>query len=239
MKKKLLRVVAVVLLFVLLTFTGCSAVGGFSCLNQCTVNQCTGGFLENVGCFSDCLLSINPVTCLCMWVNEDCGECYHGLYVDTCYVCAEDARGSYEYSGKHEDEILCLNRGDSFNDSMYGKPPDPLYDDSFFFIAIYPRIGETVETAVACDGSYVRKETTIYVENKSEYRIEDAYIEIYLPEHTRSYKLGTIPAGQENYTVHYEYAGRPSYPMGDRNEIPTVLDGDSTHYAIFGRIVEE
>ncbi len=222
-KKNKLHIAAVILLFVLITFTGCSIFGGPS--DFC--GNFSGCFFEKAGCTMDCLINIEPYYCLCVTNGSDCDNCYETLLVTPCYVCADEQWGKYD---NENPDVILLSSADAFG--QYNQD-----EENKNAIGIVPKVGEGRETEVSCDGDYVRLETDIYVHNESSYDVEDAYISIKVGEYEyRRYYLGDIPAGEQAMTVHYEYRRQGETFNGKKAE--SIFSAD-VPYAIYGKVIKD
>ncbi len=227
MKRKMIRITAGLLLFVLLTFTGCSAVGGFSC----SINNCAGCVFEDLGCLSDCVLYANPIYCLFVAGPNDCDLVWETCLVTPFFACAEDNYGSLDKDPAPS--VRLLNTGDTFFDSEYGGE-----ETDYEWLPIYPSVGSSKETSVSCDGDYARLETEIHIENQSFYRIEEAYIVIQTAAYRRQYEIGTILPNDYATVVHFEYHREGSAIYESGGEEVTISQGENTGYAIYGKVIE-
>ncbi len=228
MKQRSLKILAFLCLFVLLTFTGCSAVGGFNGF----AGGCVGCFFEKLGCSIDCLLKFEPVYCLsqnCLVCTNDdheavtCDDCYEGCLVTPCFDCAVHSQSDCIRKNKEQQDVIFLLSG-TFGES------DMTIAEDYRFLRITVTQSYTGSDNATCDGDYQRCETTVTVENKGPEDIKNALIEITKNGVRQACVIGNIPAYGSGEATHYQYFRQDPSP-------DSSLDGCS--YSLYGTVLSD
>ncbi len=204
MKKRTLKLLAIISLVMLITLTGCSAMGGIS---SCFGEACAACF-EKLGCVGDAMMYINPLYCACQVADCnfcDCSACISG----PAYLCANCARSDCIEKATDDDDVggpwlasakIDFEKGDeTFGNSK-------TYD--YLNLDVSINIEKGGEKQMSCDGSDMRYTAKITVKNDSDYNLRNVYLRVLTSEFDPEYEyvwVGNIEKRSEGVGEYYIY----------------------------------